>query len=136
MLFQMRLLWTQWIFEYKILVDILPLESEELGNGMPLRVERLIDLVFHDYVNERGLDRFRRDILVRLVRKDIGLSWFKQKLTKRIFEDIQPLTEDEWNELVDNEGKSVKTERLFELNLIIANLYRLKNIEKTEEVIK
>ncbi|MDA8227380.1 MAG: hypothetical protein M0T74_06685 [Desulfitobacterium hafniense] len=112
------------------------MESEELGNGMPLRVERLIDLVFHDYVNERGLDRFRRDILVRLVRKDIGLSWFKQKLTKRIFEDIQPLTEDEWNELVDNEGKSVKTERLFELNLIIANLYRLKNIEKTEEVIK
>jgi len=128
LLFQMRLLWTQWVHENLASVDILTLPyGESATDGLPEQITTLIEGVFTDYVNRWGIDRFHRDIMLRLRRKEIGLFWFKEKLTKQISEFIQPLTEEEWEEfLVDDEGQGMKIERLFQLQLTLANLYRVK----------
>lgn len=127
LLFQMRLLWIQWIYENRTSVNIsIPIVGEST-DGLPERFEDLIKALFTDYIGRRGLDRFYRDILLRLRRREIGLFWFKEKLAKRIFEDIQQLTEEEWEKfLINDEGQSIKTERLFQLNLGLANLYKMK----------
>ena len=131
LLFQMRLLWTQWVCENRASVDISALlDRESTTDGLPEQIATLIKGVFTDYVNRRGLDRFHRDILLRLRRKEIGFLWFKEKLTTQISEDIQPLSEEEWEQfLVDEEGQSMKTEKLFQLHLAIANLYGVKRNE-------
>ncbi len=131
LLFQMRLLWTQWIHENRESVDISVLPDREAAtDGLPEQIATLIKEVFTDYVNRRGLDRFYRDILLRLRRKEIGPLWFKEKLTTQISEDIQSLSEEEWEQfLVDEEGQSMKTEKVFQLHLALANLYRIKRSE-------
>jgi len=135
LLFQMRLLWTQWIHENRASIDSLPIADWESTDALPERIKPLIEAIFIDYIR-RGLERFHRDILLRLRRKEIGLFWFKEKLTKQISENVQPLTEEEWEHfLVDDEGQSAKTERLFQLHLALANLYRVKRFnEKQKEV--
>ncbi|MGB8218003.1 MAG: hypothetical protein WCE94_11950 [Candidatus Methanoperedens sp.] len=132
LLFHMRLLWTQWIYENKTSVNITTQPSDtESTDELPERIKTLIELLFTDYVNRRGLDRFYRDILLRLRRKEVGLFWFKDKLTKQVSEEIQPLTEEEWEKfLVNDEGQSIKTERLFQLHLALANIYRVKVFEE------
>lgn len=128
LLFQMRLLWIEWIHENRASVDILTLPYEESAtDGLPEQMTTLIESVFADYVDRRGLDRFHRDILLRLRRKEIGLLWFKGKVTKQIADSTKPLTEEKWDAfLVDDEGQSIKTERLFQLHLALANLYKRK----------
>lgn len=138
LLFQMRLLWTQWICENQTSINISTSIDGESINGLPERIKNLIELIFTNCVDRRGLDRFYRDILLRFHRKEIGFFWFRGKLAKQISEDIQPLTEEEWEEfLVDSEGQSIKSERLFQLHLAFANLYRTERFkEKTREVMK
>lgn len=127
LLFQMRLLWSQWVYENRMSVDTLKSIDSESTDGLPEHIKTLLEATFTDYVNRRGLDRFHRDILLRLRRKEIGPFWFKEKMIKQVFEEVQPLTEEGWEDfLVNDEGQSVKTERLFQLNLALANLYRMK----------
>jgi len=98
--------------------------------GGKLESVQVIEAVFTNYVKKRGLDRFHRDILLRLRRKELRLSWFKEKLTQQVYDEFQPLTEEEWEEfLVDDAGQSAKTERLFQLHLALVNLYREKVID-------
>jgi CRISPR-associated protein Cst1 len=131
LLLQMRLLWTQWLQESLTSVNVPILKESVSTDRLPEHIKASIEAVFTDYINRRGLDRFHRDILLRLRRKEIGLFWFKEKLTKQISEFIQPLTEEEWEKfLVDDEGRSAKTERLFQLHLALANLYRVKVVEE------
>lgn len=126
LLYQMRLLWSQWMYEGRISIAISKPTDIELINGLPMRISTLIETVFTDYVDKRGLDRFQRDVLLKMRRKEIGLFWFKERLTKQISEDVQPLTAEEWEEfLVDDEGRSIKAERLFQIHLTLANLYRI-----------
>ncbi|MHC1581463.1 MAG: hypothetical protein ACXQT5_00280, partial [Candidatus Syntropharchaeia archaeon] len=136
LLFQMRLLWSQWMYEDRTTSPEVQLPVEEISaDGLPQRIRELLDLLFIDYVERRGIDRFNRDILARLRRKELGLFWFKEKLTKEICEDVQPLSEGEWEEfLLDEEGRDMRWERLFQLHLALANLYRMK-ISVEREVI-
>lgn len=130
LLFQMRLLWTQWFYENRTSVDISALTDEESSDGLPEQIRPVIKVIFTAYVDRRGLDRFHRDILLRLRRRDIGLFWFKERVAKQIYEGVQPLTEEQWEEfLVDDEGHGIKLERLFQLHLVLANLYRTKGIQ-------
>lgn len=125
LLFQMRLLWTQWLHNDNVPIDLSLSPLSDTYNELPNRIQTLINHFFQDYVNRRGIERFYRDILSRLRKREIGLFWFKEHLTKQVFEDVSPITEEEWEGfLVDDEGQSIKTERLFQLHLALANLYR------------
>lgn len=131
LLFHMRLLWSQWVHENLKSVDISISSERESTEGLPVHIKTLIEAVFTDYVDRRGFDRFHRDILLRLRRKDIGLFWFKEKLTNQNYDYIQPLSEEEWEDfLINDEGQVAKTERLFQLHLALANLYRVKEIDE------
>lgn len=124
----MRLLWGQWINENKTLIKIPELIDTESKDGLPEKVRTLVEAIFTDYVENRGIDRFYRDILLRLRRGELGLTWFKKRLTDKRSDNLEPILPDEWEEfLVDMEGKSVRSERLFQLHLILANNYRLNN---------
>ncbi|MCL0076033.1 hypothetical protein M1O17_04110, partial [Dehalococcoidia bacterium] len=108
-------------------VNVPGLQDAESTDGLPGQINTVIEIVFTHYIDRIGLGRFHRDILVRLRRKDIGLFWFKQKVTRQVSEDVRPLSEEEWEEfLVDDEGQSIRAERLFQLHLALANLYRVK----------
>ncbi|MGE5632876.1 MAG: hypothetical protein ACM3TR_17550 [Caulobacteraceae bacterium] len=127
LLFQMRLLWTQWIFENRSSVALTAPKHNVPSNGLPERAENLLKMIFDDYINRRGLERFYRDILLRFHRGELGLSWFKKKLTASALDGMMPYTDEEWEEfLIDDEGRSIKFERLLQLRLALSNLYRLK----------
>lgn len=80
----MRLLWTQWIYENKTSVNITTQPSDtESTDELPERIKTLIELVFTDYVNRRGLDRFYRDILLRLRRKEVDFSGSRTSLQNK-----------------------------------------------------
>jgi hypothetical protein len=127
LLFQMRLLWTQWIFENRSSVTLSVPKDDVSDNGLPEHAENLLKTMFDDYINRKGLERFHRDILLRFHRDELGLYWFKKKLTASRLDGIMPYTDEEWEKfLTDDEGRSIKFERLFQLRLALSNLYRLK----------
>ncbi|MEW6424829.1 MAG: hypothetical protein AB1523_08815 [Bacillota bacterium] len=129
LLFQMRLLWTQWGYENRGSVDISGSTEEDSFDGLPEEIKVLLKSIFIDYVERRGLDRFYKDVLLRLRQKEIGLFWFKQKLTTKVLEQVDPIEQEKWEEfLVDEEGQSIKAERLFQLHLFLANFYRVRRL--------
>jgi CRISPR-associated protein Cst1 len=133
LLFQMRLLWSQWIYEGKK-PAVLKTTEDKSADRLPEQVKILIGSVFADYVGRRGLERFHRDILLRLRRKEIGEFWFREKLTKRITEETQPLTEEEWEGfLIGDEGQNLRKERLFQLHLALVNLYKKRRFNQERE---
>ncbi|GEM_PF-2375996 len=125
LLFQMRLLWIQWLNEKQRFNDISELVCEEPIDVLPANIKFMMESEFNYHINERGLDRFHRDVLQRLRVKEIGLFWFQEKLTKGWNESTKPLSKKEWDEfLIDDDGQNIKSERLFQLHLFVANLYR------------
>jgi hypothetical protein len=125
LIFQMRLLWIQWLREDKVSVNI-PQPSSNGYNSIPKKINVILEVIFRDYVEQRGISRFNRDILVKLRKNELGIPWFKNKFTGQISPDIEPLTELEWDDfLIDEDGNSATTERYFQLKLAFANLYRM-----------
>ena len=125
LIFEMRLLWAQWLKESKQSIVVEKRDFADASDGLSQRIGTLLEALFGHYVDRLGMERSRRDILQRLRRKEIGLKWFHDRLTKQISDEISPLTEDEWEEfLVDDQGRSVVFERLFQLHLAATNLLR------------
>src|SRR6266481_833045 len=124
-LFQMRLLWIEWNAQPNIPAVAV---SYQDYSGLPATVEDYLKNVATIYVKNRGINRFQRDILVRLRRREIGMQWFKGKLAsgnEHFSEDRPFLTEDQWNNLFkDDEGRNIVVERLFQMHLVLANYYR------------
>ncbi|MBI4444426.1 MAG: hypothetical protein HY645_00845 [Acidobacteria bacterium] len=133
LLFQMRLLWIQWLAESNLPTVV---EGEfGCGSGLPQEVENYLKQTFSEYVERRGLSRFHRDILTRLRRKELALAWFKRPVTRegqsqaatRLF------SEGDWENFLKNEeGRSCADERLFQMHLVLANLYREDSKSKKE----
>jgi CRISPR-associated protein Cst1 len=127
LLFQMRLLWTQWMFENRSSVILSVPQYDVSNNGLPECAENLLKAIFDDYINRKGLELFHRNILLRLHKGELGLYWFKKKFTAQALDELAPYTEEEWEKfLMDDEGRSIKFERLLQLHLALSNLYRLK----------
>jgi hypothetical protein len=125
LIFQMRLLWIQWLREKKVSINI-PQPCANGYNGIPEKINIMLEMIFRDYVEQRGISRFYRDILIKLRKHELGMSWFKNKITVLAPPEIQPLSEEEWDDfLINEDGSNVKTERLFQINLVFANLYRM-----------
>jgi hypothetical protein len=125
LLFELRLLWTQWIHENRDSVRAPPLVNGRSFDGLSQKLRESTEAMFRDYVNRRGSDRFHRDILLRLRKRKIGLAWLKKKLVGPVSTNIQPLSEEEWEEfMVGDEGEDGVVSKTFQLHLALANLYR------------
>lgn len=133
LLFQMRLLWIQWTGQSDLPTVVRP--DFGCASGLSRAVESCLKQTFLEYAERRGLNRFHRDILTRLRRKEIALTWFKHRLTRE-GEDravMQPFSEGDWESfLEDEEGHSCASERLFQMHLVLANLYREASKSKEE----
>lgn len=125
LLFQMRLLWVEWMqIDEAPMTEILAIQN---GSGLPVEVETCLQEIFSRYVAQRGLERFYRDVLVRLRRKEIGLAWFRHWIVRQENEtlDTVTLSQEDWEALLkDNEGRPYSRERQFQMHLLMANLYR------------
>src|SRR5581483_537615 len=80
-LFQMRLLWTERMQSDEASIAEAP-ESRN-GSGLPIAVEVCLQEAFSQYVAQRGLERFYRDVLMRLRRKEIGVAWFRRRVVRQ-----------------------------------------------------
>ena len=124
--FQMRLLWAQWLRQG----DVPAVEPTRLKDevGLPATVAEALREVGRHYCERRSLARFQRDILRRLQRGEIGLGWVRRQLVCQ--DDRQPegpgvVSRDDWESLLtDEEGRSCAADRLFQMHLLFANLYR------------
>ncbi len=128
LLFQMRLLWTEWMRK-----ETLPSVNEPLllgGSGLPARVEDRLKHVIVKYLAAKGLARFRESVLSRLRRRDAGLQWFRRVLVTEptsVFEGVS-FSSSDWEEfLKDEEGRPSAGERLLQMHLMLANLWREAN---------
>jgi len=132
-LFQMRLLWTQYLRE-KAIPEVKTLRFHG-APSLPEEIALRLRHAFSQYVQARGLQRFRRDILARLRRKEIGVYWVRRLLNNKryISSGFQPLSETAWDAFLrDEEGRPCAGERLFQMQLMLANLYREANDSKGE----
>lgn len=128
LVFQLRLLWSQRNGHFKEV----PFFQKETGNtsGLPPNLLGAISQLHEGYVNERGVERFRKYILAPMLKGERGLGWFKKKLVDRKESEV-PLSEDEWEHmLVDEEGNTRRQETLFQLMLALSNFYRESLKEK------
>jgi hypothetical protein len=124
LLFQMRLLWIEWSMK-SIVPPAISISCRE-ESGLPADVESYLRIVVSQYVENRGIKRFHRDILLRLRKKKVSLPWFKKKFLSVHLPEGKPfLTEEQWDGfLKDDEGRSNVAERLFQMQLVLANCYR------------
>jgi CRISPR-associated protein Cst1 len=135
LLFQMRILWSELLTQ--ALSSGITLQDFECDSGLTTAVETHLREIFARYTEQRGLNRFHRDVLARLRRKEIGLGWFKHRITNTDWKPSQPalFSWDEWESFVrDENGRPLARERLFQMHLLFSNLYRESTVDyKTQE---
>lgn len=135
LLFQMRLLWTEWI-RTGTLPDIDGMaalvyansgDDIESDNDLSDSVIELLKKLFEDYIKKRGLVKFAVNVLQELRKNKKGLYWFRRQLSQI----DQKFADDEFWEsfLTDVHGDSFRTGRLFQLHLEMVNLYRRKSFK-------
>jgi CRISPR-associated protein Cst1 len=123
-LYRFRLLWTEWLrtanLPNKTELPKIPDRSET--SGLPLNLKADVCQIVHDYLNQRDNERFEKEIIADLINGEKGLWWFKQKLSA-LNQDYAD--EHFWDVfLTDDEGNSIASSRLFQLNLELINSYR------------
>jgi len=133
LLFQFRLIWEKWYRDNLSIISAPVPTCDKASNALPENVKATLDFLFADYVARRGLDRFHRDILLRLRQRELGLYWFKVKLTTKMSDALQPMTEDAWEDfLINDDGMRISNERTFQLHLYLTKLYRVKKAEENK----
>jgi hypothetical protein len=100
------------------------------------RVEEALAGVFAGYVQRRGVARFRRDVLMGLQQRTIGLVWLRRQLLDRGGCAESPrISESDWEQLLnDDTGRWGPSTRLFQMHLYLANIYR--NITQSNSMIE
>ncbi|WHZ30103.1 MAG: hypothetical protein OJF51_004906 [Nitrospira sp.] len=134
LLFQMRILWSGLLTQAH--PSGITLQNCERSSGLPTAVETYLRELFARYTEQRGLKRFHRDVLVRLRRKEIGLGWFEHQIRNTGWKPSQLalFSADEWeNFLRDENGRPLAEERLFQMHLLFANLYRGATVDHKEQ---
>lgn len=97
------------------------------------RIREAANLYFNDYVENRGLKRFKKDVLDEFKNGNINLSWLKYvfcTLSER-YQGFGPNDWDDfWHDLChDESGNYAGHELLFQMRLALSDLYRIKNQE-------
>jgi hypothetical protein len=125
LLFRFRLMWTEWIDkgsapEIKKSAPIA--KARDLETDLLPEHKDLLARMMNDYISRKGISRFQKYVLEELKRGEKGLFWFRRQLSlfQKQFED-----DEVWDKfLKDSNGNSIKTLRLFQLSLYLANSYR------------
>jgi hypothetical protein len=128
LLFQLRLLLTQFLYQQEPRVDSVVVAGPEgaSSDGLPPVYSALIGSLFEQYQERVGLDGIYKQVLQQLKSRKKGLWWFKQRFATiaASLENVH-FDDDVWEEfLLDENGQSLQYERLFQFHLAIANLYR------------
>ncbi len=124
-LFQMRLLWSEWARggPPDHLGEPPFFESNSLS-GLERPIEEALRMFFAAYCTHRGRERFHRDVLLRLRRKEIGLRSLSGWLTTwTLHKETEPLCA--WSKCFPDHGDNAATsDFFFKIRLLLANLYR------------
>ena len=130
---------------FKIVTYFLHHLSEDLPNynhneliedenvKMDPRIKEAANLYFSDYIEKRGLKRFKKDVLDEFKRGDKNLFWIKNMMCD-LSERHPGFGPNDWDEFWydlchDEYGNFVGQELLFQLRLAFSDLYRIKNQE-------
>jgi CRISPR-associated protein Cst1 len=122
-LFRFRLMWSEWLRTNDLPKIVSPHIKPSLGYGTDLSVdiEKALISIAQDYIDKRGLTRFKKDIIDQLINGEKGLYWFRKHLS--IF-DATYSDDACWEQFCVKDGESIAYLRLFQLNLILINCYK------------
>lgn len=82
------------------------------------------------YIENRGIERLKKDILGRFERGELRLGWLKEVFA-RLAETDEGFDVEDWDEFIhDSDGNDVTDELLFQMRLRLANLYRQRQMEE------
>ncbi len=123
-LFRLRLMWTEWLRTENLLEISGPPELVKIPHNadVPSNLEKILRTLTEEYVDKRGQLRFKKEVIDELITGEKDLYWFREKLSR-----YDPAYSDEtyWDHFCMNQdGYSIKSLRLFQLNLILANCFR------------
>jgi len=132
-LYRFRLLWTEWIrtTELTNLEEMPKIQRQPDESGLPFEVKEDIYTIVHNYLDQRGHERFVKDVIRELVIGEKKLWWFTQK--------FMALNKDYYNEhfweqfLTGDDGYSIASLRLFQLSLELTNSYRQQLFKSAEQ---
>ncbi len=122
-LFRFRLMWSEWLRTNDMPKIVPPYTkpSPTAITGLPADVEKTMAKIVQDYIDRRGLLRFKKDVIDQLITCEKGLHWLRTKLST--FDEAYS-DDDYWEQFCLENGNSIANLRLFQLNLYVNNLYR------------
>ncbi len=122
-LFRFRLMWSEWLRTNDMPKIVPPYTkpSPTAVTGLPADAEKTMAKIVQDYVDRRGLLRFKKDVIDQLITGEKGLHWLRTKLST--FDEAYS-DDDYWEQFCLENGNSIANLRLFQLNLYVNNLYR------------
>jgi hypothetical protein len=123
-LFRLRLMWSEWLRTENLLEISEPPEVVKIPNNadIPSNFEKILCKVTEEYVDKRGQLRFKKEVIDELITGEKDLYWFRERLSR-----YDPAYSDEtyWERFcTSQDGYSIKSLRLFQLSLILANCFR------------
>ena len=123
-LFRLRLMWTEWLRTENLpeISEPPKLVKTPHNTDIPSNLEKILHTLTEEYVDKRGQLRFKKEVIDELITGEKDLYWFRERLSR-----YDPAYSDEtyWDHFCMNQdGYSIKSLRLFQLSLIIANCFR------------
>lgn len=139
--FQWRLLWSEWLANQQAIpseptvIETGQTLSDVLeSSGIPERISSRLMSALDQYAKDRSWERVRDDILLRLQKGEIGLGWFKTKL---VYDGQARITEQEFDEFLhDLDGNLRISESVFQMSLLLNNIYRVTQQQRKSVVAK
>lgn len=112
-----------------------PVESESMK--MNIKIREAAHLYFNDYVENRGLKRFKKDVLDEFKRGTKPVFWIKNTMCD-LAERHEGFGPDDWDNFWhdlchDEYGNFVGYELLFQMRLALTDLYR-KKIDESKTI--
>jgi hypothetical protein len=123
-LFRFRLMWTEWLRTNALLPKIVsPDVKPHPPNGKELsaNTEKTLVSVAQNYIDKRGLIRFKKDVIDKLMTGEKDLYWLRSQISS--FDDAYS-DDAYWGQFCSNDGNPIASLRLFQLKLCLNNYYR------------
>jgi len=132
---QLRLIWTEWARKGTSLSITIP-EFNTFNTASPEdiaqqdRYEQIASKLVDYYLKRYGEEKLRKYVFAGLMRKELGLYWFREQLSKI---DCSFRDDDYWDAfLQDEDGRKVPYTRIFQLHLSMRNVLRQHLFKEVE----
>jgi len=123
-LFRLRLMWSEWLRTENLPKISDPPEVVKIPHqaDIPSNLEKILCKITEEYVDKRGQLRFKKEVIDELIAGEKDLYWFRENLSRY---DSAYSDETYWERFcTSQDGYSIKSLRLFQLGLILANCFR------------